>query len=103
MKKDGQYFVCTDFRKPGSQDEYYDIDFWVDQKIGQARGQGREDAQGPVQTACGPRCHVIFQMIDVTEFICRSMKDLPLSSAFLILMASLSAERATAPSSPLSA
>ena len=34
LKKDGQYFVCTDFRKPGSQDEYYDIDFWVDQKSG---------------------------------------------------------------------
>jgi YHS domain-containing protein len=34
VKKDGQYFVCTDFRKPGSQDEYYDIDFWVDQKSG---------------------------------------------------------------------
>jgi YHS domain-containing protein len=34
LKKDGQFFVCTDFRKPGSQDEYYDIDFWVDQKSG---------------------------------------------------------------------
>jgi len=34
LKKDGQYFVCTDFRKPGSKDEYYDIDFWVTQKGG---------------------------------------------------------------------
>jgi hypothetical protein len=32
LKKEGEYFVCTDFRKPGSQDEYYDIDFWVNQK-----------------------------------------------------------------------
>jgi hypothetical protein len=32
LKNEGEYFVCTDFRKPGSQDEYYDIDFWVDQK-----------------------------------------------------------------------
>ena len=31
LKKDGQYFACTDFRKPGSKDEYYDIDFWVDE------------------------------------------------------------------------
>jgi hypothetical protein len=34
LKKDGQYFACTDFRKPGSTDEYYDVDFWVDQKSG---------------------------------------------------------------------
>ena len=34
MKKDGEYFACTDFRKPGSKDEYYDIDFWVNQKSG---------------------------------------------------------------------
>ncbi len=34
LKKDGQYFVCTDFRKPGSKDEYYDIDFWLDEKTG---------------------------------------------------------------------
>ena len=32
LKKEGEYFACTDFRKPGSQDEYYDIDFWVNQK-----------------------------------------------------------------------
>jgi len=34
LKKDGQYFACTDFRKPGSKDEYYDIDFWLDEKSG---------------------------------------------------------------------
>jgi len=34
LKKDGKYFACTDFRKPGSKDEYYDIDFWVDDKNG---------------------------------------------------------------------
>jgi len=34
MKGNGQYFACTDFRKPGSKDEYYDIDFWVDDKSG---------------------------------------------------------------------
>ena len=34
LKKGGQYFACTDFRKPGSKDEYYDIDFWLDEKAG---------------------------------------------------------------------
>ena len=34
LKKGGQYFACTDFRKPGSKDEYYDIDFWLDDKSG---------------------------------------------------------------------
>ena len=34
LKKNGEYFVCTDFRKPGSKDEYYDIDFWVNEKTG---------------------------------------------------------------------
>ena len=29
LKKEGEYFVCTDFRS-----EYYDIDFWVNQKTG---------------------------------------------------------------------
>lgn len=33
LKKEGEYFVCTDFRKPGSK-EYYNIDFWVNQKSG---------------------------------------------------------------------
>ncbi|MGH6736678.1 MAG: hypothetical protein ACRECX_11455 [Methyloceanibacter sp.] len=34
LKKEGEYFACTDFRKPGSTDEYYDVDFWVDEKTG---------------------------------------------------------------------
>jgi hypothetical protein len=34
LKKDGHYFACTDFRRKGSKDEYYDVDFWVDEKTG---------------------------------------------------------------------
>ena len=34
LKQDGRYFACTDFRRQGSQDEYYDIDFWLDDKSG---------------------------------------------------------------------
>jgi YHS domain-containing protein len=34
LKKEDEYFACTDFRKPGSKDEYYDIDFWVNEKTG---------------------------------------------------------------------
>jgi hypothetical protein len=34
LKDDGQYFVCTDFRKPGTTDQFYDIDFWVIAKDG---------------------------------------------------------------------
>jgi YHS domain-containing protein len=37
LKADGQYFACTDFRKVGSKDEYYDIDFWVDEKTGKLK------------------------------------------------------------------
>ena len=37
IKKDGEYFACTDFRKAGSKDEYYDIDFWVDEKTGRLK------------------------------------------------------------------
>jgi hypothetical protein len=29
LKDDGQYFVCTDFRKAGTSDQFYDIDFWI--------------------------------------------------------------------------
>ena len=32
LKKEGEYFACTDFRRQGSKDEYYDIDFWIDEK-----------------------------------------------------------------------
>ena len=34
LKADGRYFACTDFRKAGSKDEYYDIDFWLDAASG---------------------------------------------------------------------
>ncbi|MFA5950882.1 MAG: hypothetical protein WC807_11440 [Hyphomicrobium sp.] len=34
LKEDGRFFACTDFRKAGSKDEYYDIDFWLDAASG---------------------------------------------------------------------
>jgi len=34
LKEDGQYFACSDFRKVGTTDEFYDIDFWVDEQSG---------------------------------------------------------------------
>ena len=34
LKEDGRYFACTDFRKHGSQNEYYDIDFWLNDDNG---------------------------------------------------------------------
>ena len=37
LKSDGQYFACTDFRKVGNKDEYYDVDFWVDDKTGKLK------------------------------------------------------------------
>jgi hypothetical protein len=49
LKKDGQYFICTDFRKAGSQDEYYDIDFWVDEKTGKLRVNEVKLHKVPVQ------------------------------------------------------
>jgi hypothetical protein len=49
LKKDGQYFVCTDFRKPGTQDEYYDIDFWVDQNSGKLEVKDVKMHKVPVQ------------------------------------------------------
>ncbi|HOY71306.1 MAG TPA: hypothetical protein PL131_11810 [Methylotenera sp.] len=36
--KDGSgFFACSDFRKQGSKDEYYDIDFWLDESTGKVR------------------------------------------------------------------
>jgi YHS domain-containing protein len=49
LKKEGEYFVCTDFRKPGSQDEYYDIDFWVNQKTGKLQVDNVKVHKVPVQ------------------------------------------------------
>ena len=34
LKEDGRFFACSDFRKQGSTDEYYDIDFWLEEKDG---------------------------------------------------------------------
>ena len=34
LKGDGKFFACTDFRKKGTKDQFYDIDFWVDAKTG---------------------------------------------------------------------
>ncbi len=34
LKGDGRFFACTDFRKAGSKDQFYDIDFWMDEKSG---------------------------------------------------------------------
>jgi hypothetical protein len=49
LKKDGHYFACTDFRKPGSKDEYYDIDFWVNQKGGKLSVDDVKIHKVPVQ------------------------------------------------------
>lgn len=34
LSKDGRYFACTDFRRPGRPDEVYDVDFWLDDRDG---------------------------------------------------------------------
>jgi len=34
LKENGQFFACTDFRKADSKDQYYDVDFWLDEKDG---------------------------------------------------------------------
>ena len=49
LKKDGHYFVCTDFRKSGSKEEYYDIDFWVNQKAGKLAVDDVKIHKVPVQ------------------------------------------------------
>jgi hypothetical protein len=49
LKKEGQYFACTDFRKPGSKDEYYDIDFWLDDKTGKLQVENVKMHKVPVQ------------------------------------------------------
>src|SRR6478672_9074226 len=49
LKKEGEYFACTDFRKPGSQDEYYDIDFWVNEKTGKLQVDNVKVHKVPVQ------------------------------------------------------
>jgi YHS domain-containing protein len=49
LKKNGEYFACTDFRKPGSKDEYYDIDFWVNEKSGKLKVDNVKIHKVPVQ------------------------------------------------------
>lgn len=34
LKENGKFFACTDFRKAGTKDQFYDIDFWIDTKNG---------------------------------------------------------------------
>jgi hypothetical protein len=34
LNDDGRYFACTDFRRHGSDSEYYDIDFWLNEDSG---------------------------------------------------------------------
>ena len=29
LKQNGRFFACTDFRKAGTKDQFYDIDFWI--------------------------------------------------------------------------
>jgi len=37
LKGDGEFFVCTDFRKVGTRNAYYDVDFWVDESSGELK------------------------------------------------------------------
>jgi YHS domain-containing protein len=49
LKKDGRYFACTDFRKKGSKDEYYDVDFWLEDKDGKLQVREVRIHKVPVQ------------------------------------------------------
>ena len=49
LKGEGKYFACTDFRKPGSKDEYYDLDFWVDEENGELKVGQLKVHKVPVQ------------------------------------------------------
>jgi hypothetical protein len=49
LKKQGEYFACTDFRKAGTENEYYDVDFWVDEKTGRLRVSDVKIHKVPVQ------------------------------------------------------
>ncbi len=37
LKGDGRYFACSDFRRAGSKNEYYDIDFWLNEEDGSVK------------------------------------------------------------------
>ena len=47
LKKDGEYFACTDFRKPGSTGRVLRHRFLGEPEDRQARGRQRQGAQGP--------------------------------------------------------
>ena len=47
LKKDGEYFVCTDFRKPGSTGRVLRHRFLGEPEDRQARSRQRQGAQGP--------------------------------------------------------
>lgn len=49
LKKQGEYFACTDFRKAGTENEYYDVDFWVDEKTGRLKVSDVKIHKIPVQ------------------------------------------------------
>ncbi|WP_372928918.1 hypothetical protein [Methyloceanibacter sp.] len=49
LKGDGKYFACSDFRKPGSKDEYYDLDFWVDEDSGDLKVKEVKVHKVPIQ------------------------------------------------------
>ena len=34
LDEDGRFFACTDFRKEGTDDQFYDVDFWLDEATG---------------------------------------------------------------------
>lgn len=48
LKEDGRYFACSDFRRAGSTDEYYDIDFWLNEKDGKVAVNGVRMHKVPV-------------------------------------------------------
>ena len=49
IKKDGVFFACSDFRKVGTDNEYYDIDFWVDEKTGRLQVDDVKIHKVPIQ------------------------------------------------------
>jgi hypothetical protein len=49
IKKDAVYFACSDFRKVGTDNEYYDIDFWVDEKTGRLKVDDVKIHKVPIQ------------------------------------------------------
>jgi hypothetical protein len=49
LKSDGQYFACTDFRKLGTKEQYYDIDFWLDENTGKLQVNNVRIHKVPVQ------------------------------------------------------